>query len=116
MKSGSSNMIATIEAESIVELWHRRLGHMSQKGMKVLLSKGKLLELKLVSLDMCESYILWKHKSVSFLRDGRGLRLTKLELVHVDLWEPSSVSSLGGSRYYLTFIDDYSRKVWVYLP
>ena len=24
------------------------------------------------------------------------------------------VSSLGGNRYYISFIDDYSRKVWVY--
>ena len=27
---------------------------------------------------------------------------------------PTSVSSLGGSRYYVTFIDDSTRKVWVY--
>ncbi|RVW41165.1 Retrovirus-related Pol polyprotein from transposon TNT 1-94 [Vitis vinifera] len=34
----------------------------------------------------------------------------KLELVHTDLWGPSPVASLGGSRYYITFIDDSSRK------
>ena len=26
----------------------------------------------------------------------------------------SPVASLGGSRYYITFIDDSSRKVWIY--
>ena len=33
------------------KLWHLRLRHMSEKGIKVLLSKGKLLELKSVEFD-----------------------------------------------------------------
>ena len=37
-----------------------------------------------------------------------------MELVHTDLWGPSPVASLGGSRYYITFIDDSNRNVWVY--
>ncbi|RVW24170.1 Retrovirus-related Pol polyprotein from transposon TNT 1-94 [Vitis vinifera] len=40
----------------------RRLGHMSEKGMKMLLSKGKLPELKSIDFDMCESCILGKQK------------------------------------------------------
>ena len=35
-------------------------------------------------------------------------------MVHTDVWGPSPISSLGGSRFYVTFIDDFSRKVWVY--
>ena len=38
----------------------------------------------------------------------------KLELVHIDVWGPAQVSSLGGSRYYVTFIDDATRKTWIY--
>ena len=38
----------------------------------------------------------------------------QLEMVHTDVWGPSLVSSLGGSSFYVTFIDDFSRKVWVY--
>jgi transposase InsO family protein len=34
--------------------------------------------------------------------------------VHKDVWGPAQVSSLGGSRYYVTFIDDATRKTWVY--
>ncbi|XP_062704663.1 uncharacterized protein LOC134286966 [Aedes albopictus] len=37
-----------------------------------------------------------------------------LELVHSDIGGPMEVSSLGGSRYYLTFTDDKSRKIWIY--
>ena len=51
---------------------------------------------------------------VSFLKTGRTPKAGKLELVHIDLWGPSPLTSLGGSRYYITFIDDLSRKVWVY--
>ena len=80
----------------------------------MLLSKGKLPELKSIDFDMCESCILGKQKNVSFLKTGRTPKAEKLELIHTDLWGPSSVAFLGGSRYYITFIDDSSRKVWVY--
>ena len=80
----------------------------------MLLSKGKLPELKSIDFDMCESCILGKQKNVSFLKTSRTPKVEKLELIHTDLWGPSSVAFLGGSRYYITFIDDSSRKVWVY--
>ena len=78
------------------------------------MSKGKLPELKSVEFDMCESCILGKQKKVSFLKGNRTPKYKKLELVHTDLWGPSPIASFGGSRYYVTFIDDLSRKVWVY--
>jgi len=40
--------------------------------------------------------------------------MTILELVHTDLCGPMEVTSSGGARYLLTFIDDFSRKVFVY--
>ena len=86
---------------------------MSEKGMKMLLSKGKLPELKSVDFDMCESYILGKQKNVSFLKSGRTPKAEKFELVHTNLWGPSLVASLRGSRYYISFIDDSNRMVWV---
>ena len=82
--------------------------------MKMLLLKGKLPELKSIDFDMCESYILGKQKNVSFLKIGRTPKAKKLELVYTDLWGPSPVASLGGLRYYIIFIDESSRKVWVY--
>ena len=38
----------------------------------------------------------------------------QLDYIHSDLWGPSQVPSIGGARYFLTLIDDYSRKVWIY--
>ena len=36
-----------------------------------------------------------------------------LDLIHMDGWGASPVASIGGARYYVTFINDFSRKVWV---
>ena len=37
-----------------------------------------------------------------------------LDLIHSDLCGPMSVVSLRGFEYYVTFIDDHSRKIWIY--
>ena len=34
--------------------------------------------------------------------------------MHIDVWGLAQASSLGGSNYYVTFIDDATRKTWVY--
>ena len=58
---------------------------------------------------------VWKTKESEFCKEWEGKkREEKLELVHTDVWGPTQVSSLGGSHYYVTFIDDATRKVWVY--
>jgi hypothetical protein len=55
--------------------------------------------------------VFGKHKRVKFntaTHSSKGI----LDYVHSDLWGPSHKPSLGGARYMLTIIDDYSRKVW----
>ena len=42
-------------------------------------------------------------------------KLEKLELVYFDVCGPMEVDSLGGNRYFVTFIDDASRNTWIYL-
>ena len=49
-----------------------------------------------------------------FLKVGPTRKEGKLDLVHTDVWGPAKVNSIGGSCYYFTFIDDATRKVWVY--
>ena len=94
--------------------WHQRLGYMSEKDMKMLVSKGKIQELKNMEVGFCEPCVLGKQKRVIFAKSGNVPKVKKLELVHVDVYGPTSVASLGGSRYYVTFIDDYTWKIWVY--
>ena len=85
MTSSLRDTIEIADASTDTSLWHRRLGHISEKGMKMLLSKEKLPKLKSIDFDMCESCIFRKQKNVSFFKTGRTLKAEKLELVHTDL-------------------------------
>ena len=49
------------------------------------------------------------------MKSGKKKKNEKLKFVHTDICRLAPVSSLGGSHYYVTFIDDATRKVWVYL-
>ena len=37
------------------------------------------------------------------------------DLIQSDVWGPSPINSIGGSRYFVVFVDDYSRYSWVFL-
>jgi hypothetical protein len=37
-----------------------------------------------------------------------------LELGHTDVWRPA-IKSAGGFKYYVSFLDDFSKFTWVYL-
>ena len=86
MISCPRDTIAVVDASTDTILWHRRLGHMSEKGMKILLLKEKLPKLKSIDFDMCENCISEKQKNVSFLKTSKTPKAGKLELVHTDLW------------------------------
>ena len=62
MTSSPRDITAVADASTDTSLWHRRLSHMSEKGMKMLLSKEKLPKLKSIDFDMCENCILGKQK------------------------------------------------------
>ena len=79
-------------------LWHQRLGHMSEKGMKIMHSKGKLPGLQSTEIDMCEDCILGKQKRVSFQTSCRIPKKERLELIHSDVWGPTTVSSISGKH------------------
>lgn len=56
----SKDCIALITFENDTMTWHRRLGHMSEKGIKMMLEKDMLNRLTLLELGHCEYYILGK--------------------------------------------------------
>ena len=57
MTLGFGTSISVASSEVNARVWHQRLGHMSEKGMKMMLSKNKLPGLKSVDLDFCEDFI-----------------------------------------------------------
>ena len=56
-----------------------------------------------------------KHKVISFIRDGPKRDTKLLDLIHYDVCVPANVTSVGGAAYFVTFIDDASKKVWDFL-
>ena len=38
-----------------------------------------------------------------------------LEYLHADLWGPSQMPTYGGNMYFLSIVDDFTRKVWMFL-
>ncbi|KAG8486938.1 hypothetical protein CXB51_020500 [Gossypium anomalum] len=97
----------------ITKLWHMRLGHMSENGMVELSKRGLLDGQGICKLNFCEHYVFGKQKRVRFTRGIHNMKGT-LEYIHSDLCGPSRVPSRGGDNYMLTFIDDFSRKVWAF--
>jgi L-rhamnose mutarotase len=87
---------------------------MIQKGMQILHKINLFMDLKQIDLDLFKHGVYGKQKRVRFIIVIKEKKSERLELVHTDVWRLTQVSSLGGSRYYVTFIDDATRKTWVY--
>ena len=102
-----------VKEEDITKLWHMRLGHMSQKGLELLSKRGLLYGQRISKVDFCEHCALGKQKRSTF---GTMIHRTQgiLDYIHSDVWGPQ-VPSKAGANYFVTFIDDFSRKVCVYI-
>lgn len=97
---------ANIKSDDSV-LWHRRLAHTNFKTIKNFMNINVKSDMKCI---VCAQ---GKQSRSPF--NDIGHRATKiLEIVHSDICGPFSVNSLGGCRYFLSFVDDFSRKVFVY--
>ncbi|GFZ19218.1 hypothetical protein Acr_27g0009570 [Actinidia rufa] len=94
-------------------LWHMLLGHPGEKALQTLVRQGVLKGAKTGQINFCEHCVLGKQTRVKF---GTAIHQTEgiLDYVHTDIWGPTRTSSLGGRHWFVTFIDDFSRRVWVY--
>jgi hypothetical protein len=66
-----------------------------------------------LEVDFCEHRIYGKKKWVRFPFGAIKVKGI-LELIHSDVLGPVTVPSLGGSIYYASFIDYFSRKTCIY--
>jgi hypothetical protein len=96
------------------KLWHLRLGHVSEKGLVELEKQNLLNGDKLNKLELCENCVLGKSHRVKF---GTGMHVSNrpFEYVHADLCGPSRVKTLGGGSYFLSIVDDFTRRVLLYV-
>ena len=95
-------------------LWHSRPGHVSSSRLKYLASTGALGKLQSNDISDCCGCKLAKFTALPFSK-SISVSVAPFDLVHSDVWGPSPVATKGGSRYYVSFIDDCTRYCWVYL-
>ena len=103
-----------VSGDGATDLWHNRLSHISEKGLMILARKNLLPEMKGEALEKCTHCFAGKQNRVSFTHSASSRKSGILDLVHSDICGPMKTRTLGGSLYFVTFIDDHSRKLWVY--
>ncbi|GJR53436.1 putative ribonuclease H-like domain-containing protein [Tanacetum coccineum] len=105
---------ATIDESN---LWHRRLGHINFKTMNKLV-KGNLvrgLPLKLFENNhTCVACQKGKQHKASCKTKLMSSISQPLQMLHMDLFGPTSVRSINRKIYCLVVTDDYSRFTWVF--
>nr|GEY89548.1 copia-type polyprotein [Tanacetum cinerariifolium] len=97
-------------------LWHMSYGHLNFGDLKLLSSKGMVKWLDHIDHpnQVCEGCLFGKHARSSFLKESTSRAKEPLQLIHTDLYGPITPPSHGKNLYFMLFIDDYSRKTWVY--
>ena len=103
---------AAVSSLPSLALWHSRLGHASSSQVQQLISTGLLGSVSKDNFD-CTSCQLGKQPVLSF-NNSESISNSIFELIHSDIWGPSFVASIGGSRYFVIFIDDYSCYSWIF--
>ncbi|CAH9137156.1 unnamed protein product, partial [Cuscuta epithymum] len=91
--------------------WHKRLGHCGDKVLQRL-RQNNFISLSSNFSHNCVSCKLGKSHRLPF-HDVFHSCTAPLEIIHSDVWQSPVISNLG-FKYYVSFIDDFSRYTWVY--
>jgi hypothetical protein len=114
---GSSSFPSTFfsHSDDLRKIWHEQFGHLNNHSLQQLCNQHMVTALPLVSCKdgVCVGCVLDKHHQDSFDKCASWNTSTPLQLVHSDLRGPLS-SPFSGCKYFVTFIDDFSRRTWVY--
>lgn len=109
------NAFITSSETQNIDLWHRRMGHLNYNDVSrlPLCTQDVKISNTSESNNNCIPCLQGKQAKFPFHNVGTRANIP-LELIHSDLCGPMETTSMGGARYFITFIDDYSRKVNVY--
>ncbi|KAE8706377.1 hypothetical protein F3Y22_tig00110393pilonHSYRG00025 [Hibiscus syriacus] len=98
------------------DLWHMRLSHVSYSKLSVMVKKSMLKGLPQLNVrtdTVCAGCQYGKAHQLPY-DESKFKAKEPLELVHSDVFGPVKQQSISGMRYMVTFIDDFSRYVWVF--
>ena len=95
-----------------IDTWHARLGHPSSTTTHKILNSHSLPCNK-KKMSLCHHCALAKAHRLPF-SSSTSSSTSPLEIVYSDLWGPAPLLSNNGFRYYVVFVDDFSKYSWIY--
>jgi histone deacetylase 1/2 len=94
--------------------WHSRLGHPAAPLVEKVISQFNLPVLADSNKhSVCDACQKAKSRQLPFPHSST-ISQHPLEIIYSDVWGPAP-KSIGGHKYYVSFIDDYSKFTWIYL-
>ncbi|PKU70985.1 Retrovirus-related Pol polyprotein from transposon TNT 1-94 [Dendrobium catenatum] len=96
-----------------IMIWHARLGHPHNRLLPVLANSIPELQ-NLPHSFTCISCNMAKSHKQKFNKSST-VTSSPFDLIHTDVWGPAPLNSTDGQRYYIIFIDDFTRYSWLYL-
>ena len=113
----TNNVEVESEPKKPIDEWHERLGHVNERDLKLMAKSNLVYGLKFSDnekLSDCEICAREKQTCKPFPTGKENRTRDLLEIVHTDVCGPMRHASLGGKKYFVTFIDDKSRWCEVY--
>jgi hypothetical protein len=111
---GKANQALVHSTINPCELWHRRFAHIYYKALPVVSKMVKgLPEIQVFHDGVCKECAQGKNVKKPFPSNGNKAKGV-MDLIHSDVCRCMSATSLSGYVYYVSFIDDFSRKTWIY--
>ena len=104
-------------SDSETRLWHRRLGHTNIKNLNKIVKMGLVRGIPAKDFqcdEHCIACLKGKQHKVSYKSIDEFKTTACLQLLHMDLFGPVRVMSLGKKKYCLVIVDDFSRFVWTF--
>jgi len=97
------------------QLWYLRYGHLNYNGLQLLKKKDLVSGLPSIQnqVGICEGCVYGKMHRFPFPKTVWRAK-APLELVHADICGPTRTPSLNNKRYFLLFVNDFSRMIWIY--
>ena len=106
-----------ISKSSLGWLWHRRLGHVGMKQLNKLLRHDLVRGLKDVTFEKdksCSAFQAKKQVGNTHRKKSEMSTSKAFELLHLDLFGPTTYTSIGGNKFGFVIVDDYTRYTWVF--
>lgn len=112
----TSHALAINTQANCESVWHQRYGHMNSKYLSLLNRNRMVNDLPTVQEEkgICATCLAGKQRRKPF-DEGKVWRAKgTLDPVHYDLCKPMKTTTVAGARYFLLFVDDFSKKMWVF--